>query len=229
MEKELQTDARVAPGRGLLRLAVRMHSFEWDQDALLAQVNTGLVTVGWRVVHVGGLSCAVEPHEEDDVTARLWEEFRCAVVYLEPGLKELFYKGCCKQLLWPRFHYMLPLQSTQRRFNAELWQAYVQANTKFAHKVMEILNPRTDYVWVHDYHLLVLPSFLRKRSIYCRIGFFLHCPFPSSEIYRTLPVREEIMRALLNADVIGFHTFDYRPGKGAGGRGLRRSHGRPGR
>ena len=209
MEKELQTDARVAPGRGLLRLAVRMHSFEWDQDALLAQVNTGLVTVGWRVVHVGGLSCAVEPHEEDDVTARLWEEFRCAVVYLEPGLKELFYKGCCKQLLWPRFHYMLPLQSTQRRFNAELWQAYVQANTKFAHKVMEILNPRTDYVWVHDYHLLVLPSFLRKRSIYCRIGFFLHCPFPSSEIYRTLPVREEIMRALLNADVIGFHTFDY--------------------
>eukprot|EP00793_Prasinoderma_coloniale_P001526 PRCOL_00003330-RA len=184
-------------------------SFEWDLDALLKQVNAGLCADGWRVVHVGGLSVAVEPHEEDDVAARLWADFRCAVVFLEPHLKERFYKGCCKQLLWPMFHYMLPLGSGQRRFDVDLWQAYVQANTKFAHKVMEIFNPATDYVWVHDYHLLVLPSFLRKRSIYCRIGFFLHCPFPSSEIYRTLPVREEIMRALLNADVVGFHTFDY--------------------
>lgn len=72
-----------------------------------------------------------------------------------------------------------------------------------------VINPEDDYVWIHDYHLMVLPTFLRRRFIKLRMGFFLHSPFPSSEIYRTLPVREEILKALLNADLIGFHTFDY--------------------
>jgi hypothetical protein len=66
-----------------------------------------------------------------------------------------------------------------------------------------------DFVWIHDYHLLVLPSLLRKRYHRLRCGFFLHSPFPSSEVFRTFPRREEVLRSLLNADVIGFHTFDY--------------------
>ncbi|KAH1242496.1 Alpha,alpha-trehalose-phosphate synthase [UDP-forming] 6 [Glycine max] len=74
---------------------------------------------------------------------------------------------------------------------------------------MEVINPEDDYVWIHDYHLMVLPTFLRKRFNRVKLGFFLHSPFPSSEIYKTLPVREEILRALLNSDLIGFHTFDY--------------------
>ncbi|KAG8638823.1 hypothetical protein MANES_14G067800v8 [Manihot esculenta] len=87
--------------------------------------------------------------------------------------------------------------------------AYVSANKVFADKVMEVINPEEDYVWVHDYHLMVLPTFLRKRFYRIKLGFFLHSPFPSSEIYRNLPVRDEILKALLNADLIGFHTFDY--------------------
>jgi trehalose 6-phosphate synthase/phosphatase len=74
---------------------------------------------------------------------------------------------------------------------------------------MEVINPEDDYVWIHDYHLMVLPTFLRKRFNRVKLGFFLHSPFPSSEIYKTLPIREELLRALLNSDLIGFHTFDY--------------------
>lgn len=83
------------------------------------------------------------------------------------------------------------------------------ANKIFSQKVIEVINPDDDYVWIHDYHLMVLPTFLRRRFNRLRMGFFLHSPFPSSEIYRTLPVRDEILKALLNADLIGFHTFDY--------------------
>ena len=68
-----------------------------------------------------------------------------------------------------------------------------------------------DYVWLHDYHLLVLPSLLRKRFNRIRLGLFLHSPFPSSEIFRTFPRREEILRSLLNADLVG-EPYTWHPG-----------------
>ena len=86
-------------------------------------------------------------------------------------------------------------------FDRNLFQAYVRANKLFADKVMEAINTDDDCVWVHDYHLMLLPTFLRKRLHRIKIGFFLHSPFPSSEIYRTLPVRDEILKSLLNATI----------------------------
>ena len=76
---------------------------------------------------------------------------------------------------------------------------------------MEVISSDSDddFVWVHDYHLMLLPTFLRKRFNTVRCGYFLHCPFPSSENFRTFPNRDLVLRGLLNADVIGFHTFDY--------------------
>ncbi len=73
----------------------------------------------------------------------------------------------------------------------------------FAEKVVEESASDSDFIWIHDYHLLVLPSLLRKRFNRIRAGLFLHCPFPSSEIFRTFPKREELLRSLLNADLIG--------------------------
>lgn len=73
----------------------------------------------------------------------------------------------------------------------------------FADKLTEVINIEEDYVWVHDYHLLVLPSLLRKQFYHVRLGLFLHSPFPSSEIFRTFPRRLELLRSLLNADLIG--------------------------
>ncbi|KAJ6935751.1 hypothetical protein NC652_010699 [Populus alba x Populus x berolinensis] len=184
-------------------------SFSWDEDSLLLHLKDGLPE-DMEVLYVGSLRADVDLSEQDDVSQVLLDRFNCVPAFLPPDILSKFYHGFCKQHLWPLFHYMLPFSGNHGgRFDRSLWEAYVAANKIFSHKVIEVINPEEDYVWIHDYHLMVLPTFLRRRFNALRMGFFLHCPFPSSEIYRTLPVREEILKALLNSDLIGFHTFDY--------------------
>ncbi|KAB2029399.1 hypothetical protein ES319_D05G160300v1 [Gossypium barbadense] len=184
-------------------------SFSWDDDSLLLQLKDGLPEE-MEVLYVGSLKVDVDPSEQDDVSQLLLDRFKCVPAFLPPDILTKFYHGFCKQHLWPLFHYMLPFSANHGgRFYRSLWEAYVAANKIFSQRVIEVINPEDDYVWIHDYHLMVLPTFLRRRFNRLRMGFFLHSPFPSSEIYRTLPVREEILKALLNSDLIGFHTFDY--------------------
>ncbi|XP_023529283.1 probable alpha,alpha-trehalose-phosphate synthase [UDP-forming] 10 isoform X2 [Cucurbita pepo subsp. pepo] len=152
----------------------------------------------------------VNVQEQEEISQKLLEEFNCVPTFVPTSLQKQFYHGFCKQNLWPLFHYMMPISSYHgSRFDRPLWLAYLSANKRFADKVMEVINLEEDYVWIHDYHLMVLPTFLRKRYSRIKLGFFLHSPFPSSEIFRTLPVRDEILKALLNTDLIGFHTFSY--------------------
>ncbi|KAK1326884.1 Alpha,alpha-trehalose-phosphate synthase [UDP-forming] 5 [Acorus calamus] len=184
-------------------------NFTWDDDSLLLQLKDGLGE-DTEVIYVGCLKEEIDLEHQDDVAQTLLDTFKCVPAFLPPDLFTKFYHGFCKQQLWPIFHYMLPLSpDLGGRFDRSLWQAYVSVNKIFADKIMEVISPEDDFVWVHDYHLMVLPTFLRKRFNRVKLGFFLHSPFPSSEIYRTLPVRDELLRALLNADLIGFHTFDY--------------------
>ncbi|KAM3753305.1 hypothetical protein ACB098_03G084200 [Castanea mollissima] len=184
--------------------------FSWDEDSLLLQLRDGIGDHDMEVIYVGCLKEDIHPNEQDEVSQILLETFKCVPTFLPPDLFSRYYHGFCKQQLWPLFHYMLPLSpDLGGRFNRSLWQAYVSVNKIFADRIMEVINPEDDFVWVHDYHLMVLPTFLRKRFNRVKLGFFLHSPFPSSEIYKTLPIREELLRALLNADLIGFHTFDY--------------------
>ncbi|CAM8991512.1 unnamed protein product [Rhodiola kirilowii] len=184
-------------------------SFSWDEDSLLLQLKDGLPD-DMEVLYVGSLRVEVDANEQDDVSQILLDRFKCVPAFLPADILAKFYHGFCKQHLWPLFHYMLPFSAAHGgRFDRSLWEAYVAANKIFSQRVIEIINPEDDYVWIHDYHLMVLPTFLRRRFNRLRMGFFLHSPFPSSEIYRTLPVREEILKALLNSDIIGFHTFDY--------------------
>lgn len=183
--------------------------FSLDEDSLLLQLKDGFSSET-EVIYVGSLKADVDAGEQEDVAQRLLEDFNCVPTFLPLELQKKFYLGFCKQQLWPLFHYMLPMCPDHGdRFDRVLWQAYVSANKIFADKVMEVINPEDDYVWVHDYHLMVLPTFLRKRFNRVKLGFFLHSPFPSSEIYRTLPVRDEILKGLLNCDLVGFQTFDY--------------------
>ncbi|KXZ45849.1 hypothetical protein GPECTOR_50g643 [Gonium pectorale] len=163
-----------------------------------------------EVMYVGSLPVEVATDEQDAVAAELRRLYNCCPVFMDKEVRDKFYKGCCKQQMWPLFHYVLPMSpESSGRFDQEMWQAYVKANKVFCEKVVEESATDTDYVWIHDYHLLVLPSLLRKRFNRIRCGLFLHSPFPSSEIFRTFPKREELLRSLLNADLIGFHTFDY--------------------
>lgn len=183
--------------------------FSLDEDSLQLHLKDGF-SPETEVIYVGSLKVEVDASEQEEVAQKLLEEFNCVPTFLPHDLHKKFYHGFCKQQLWPLFHYMLPMCPDHGdRFDRVLWQAYVSANKIFADKVREVINPDDDYVWVQDYHLMVLPTFLRKRFHRVKLGFFLHSPFPSSEIYRTLPVRDEILRGLLNCDLIGFQTFDY--------------------
>ncbi|XP_073115131.1 probable alpha,alpha-trehalose-phosphate synthase [UDP-forming] 7 isoform X2 [Elaeis guineensis] len=184
-------------------------NFSWDKDSLLFQLKDGFPE-DMEVFYVGSLHVNVDCHEEDGVAQSLLEHFKCIPTFLRRGLLQEFYRRFCKQQLWPLFHYMLPFSPDHGGlFDRALWNSYILANQKFARKVIEVLNPEDDYVWIHDYHLMVLPTLLRRKFHRLRMGFFLHSPFPSSEIYRTFPVREELLKGLLNCDLIGFHTFDY--------------------
>ncbi|XP_010510971.1 PREDICTED: probable alpha,alpha-trehalose-phosphate synthase [UDP-forming] 10 [Camelina sativa] len=183
--------------------------FSLDNDAPLLHLKDGF-SPETEVIYVGSLKTHVDVCEQDEVSHNLFEEFNCVATFLPQDVHKKFYLGFCKQQLWPLFHYMLPMCPDHgERFDRGLWQAYVSANKIFADKVMGVINLEEDYIWIHDYHLMVLPTFLRRRFHRVKLGFFLHSPFPSSEIYRTLPVREELLRGLLNCDLIGFHTFDY--------------------
>ncbi|KAJ8750664.1 hypothetical protein K2173_015845 [Erythroxylum novogranatense] len=184
-------------------------NFELDKDNILLQLKDGFPP-DTEVWYVGSLIADIDENDKQRVSQLLFDNCRCVPVFLPTDLQNKFYHGFCKHYLWPLFHYMLPMSPSHgARFDRSLWQAYVSANRKFADKVVEVLNPDEDSVWVHDYHLMILPTFLRRRYPRVKLGFFLHSQFPSSEIYRTIPMREEILKSLLNCDLVGFQTFDY--------------------
>jgi trehalose 6-phosphate synthase/phosphatase len=115
-----------------------------------------------------------------------------------------FYHGFANRVLWPLFHYQLDRVPVDARG----WDAYRRVNQLFADVIAREYRAG-DVIWVHDYQLMLLPSLLRERLPESRIGFFLHIPFPSSEVFRVLPWRREILNGLIGADLLGFHTFAY--------------------
>ncbi|KAJ6435544.1 hypothetical protein OIU84_000692 [Salix udensis] len=202
--------ANQLPIRGYRNKETKDWCFEFDKDSLVLQLKDGFPG-NTEVWYVGMLKVDVEKEDQEEVAQLMFHKFRCVPVFLTVDQKNKYYHGFCKHYLWPLFHYMLPLSPSHGgvRFDKSLWEGYIVANQLFVNKVVEIYKPDEDSVWVHDYHLMVLPSILRRRYTRVQLGFFLHGPFPSSEIFRTIPVREQILRSLLNCDLIGFQTFDY--------------------
>ncbi|HEY5615576.1 MAG TPA: bifunctional alpha,alpha-trehalose-phosphate synthase (UDP-forming)/trehalose-phosphatase [Bacteroidota bacterium] len=127
-------------------------------------------------------------------------------VFLSEGDMENFYQGFCNSTIWPLFHYF----PSSTIYRDDFWEQYVEVNNKFSDALAEILR-EGDIVWVQDYHLMLLPHLLRKRFPRAVIGFFLHTPFPSFEMFRLLPLRwrRTILEGVLGADLIGFHTHEY--------------------
>ncbi len=126
-------------------------------------------------------------------------------VFLSEKDIELYYEGFSNKVVWPHFHYFTQFTNYN---NHSYWSAYERVNNKFMEVLKEHLRD-DDVVWVHDYQLMLLPALIRTFNPNTEIGFFLHIPFPSYEIFRTLPWREELLEGLLGADQIGFHTYDY--------------------
>ena len=125
-------------------------------------------------------------------------------VFLSREEIEKYYEGFSNRVIWPLFHYLVDRVPVE----ASGWTAYRHANERFARAVVEAYRPG-DTIWVHDYQLMLVPALLREQLPDARIGFFLHVPFPTSEVFRILPWRRQILHGLLGADLIGFHTFAY--------------------
>ena len=146
-----------------------------------------------------------EDLEERRALLRDWaQKEQCFAVELPSDVATGFYEGYANQTLWPVFHNF----PSQLKFVAKGWEAYVEANRIFCKAVVERYKPN-DLVWVHDYHLMLLPQMLRDELPDAAIGFFLHIPFPSSEIFPVLPRREELLEGLLGADVVTFQTHGH--------------------
>jgi trehalose 6-phosphate synthase/phosphatase len=140
---------------------------------------------------------------EKDILAKLLSE-NCHPVSITQHDVEAYYHGICNRTIWPLFHHF-PLYT---EYSEGFWQAYERVNAAFANVVAGIAKPN-DIIWIHDYHLMLLPKLLRERLPKATMGFFLHIPFPSFEIFRLLPWRNQILEGLLGADLVGFHTYDY--------------------
>jgi trehalose 6-phosphate synthase/phosphatase len=117
---------------------------------------------------------------------------------------ENFYYGLANKCLWPLFHYFIEIST----FSETHWETYVEVNKKFSQSVIDKIAPG-DTVWIHDYQLMLCPKMIKDARPDVNIGFFLHIPFPSFEIFRTFPCREALLEGMLGADLIGFHTYDY--------------------
>jgi trehalose 6-phosphate synthase len=144
----------------------------------------------------------------EPLTKRLKEEHGAHPVFITDSLADRHYNGFSNSILWPLFHY----HPGDIEFNDEDWDAYKEVNQHFAKTIVKDVQDG-DLIWVHDYHLMLLPELLRKELAKTgkkvKIGFFLHTPFPTSEMYRILPVRRELLKGLLYSDLVGFHTKDY--------------------
>jgi len=132
-------------------------------------------------------------------------ELRTVPVYLTQGEVSRYYEGFSNEVLWPLFHY---LTDKVQRDAWRNWRTYEEVNRRFAEGAAEQYRPG-DLVWIHDYQLCLVPALLRQRIPDARIGFFLHIPFPSAEVFRILPWRIEILEGMLGADLVGFHTYSY--------------------
>jgi trehalose 6-phosphate synthase/phosphatase len=136
----------------------------------------------------------------------LLAEHHAHPVFLSAREADEFYYGFCNRTLWPLFHYFPSYVDYDPRY----WESYVRVNREFCDTVAGLLAPG-DTIWIHDYHLLLLPELLRNVHPEATIGFFLHTPFPSYELFRLLPTawKEELLGGLLGADLVGFHVHEY--------------------
>jgi len=157
-------------------------------------------------VWLGWPGATVAPQDESAVKAYAEKEFKTLPVFLPEESMDHFYHGFCNKTLWPLFHYFPSLT----HYEEDYWQEYKQVNRIFAEAALKMLQP-DDLLWVHDYQLMLVPGLVRERFPDMPIGFFLHIPFPSYEVFRLLPRawRVELIEGLLGSSLVGFHTYDY--------------------
>jgi trehalose 6-phosphate synthase/phosphatase len=193
-------------------------SADWDNESILSlqsengrqHNDQGKISWVGSVRHKGS---AIAPEDQAAVTEML-HRMECYPVYITAKMHHRFYDVFCKQHLWLILHHVADVYGPLNQHNIgakaqqELWFTYSTVNNLFRDKVIEAFH-QGDMVWIHGFHLMLLPSFLRRVLAMAKIGYFFHTPFPSSEIWRTMTRRKDLLRGILAADQIGFHLYEY--------------------
>jgi len=187
--EQRKSTLRYKPSMG--GLATGLNSFYQSYDSLW---------LGWSGISSESMN---EPKKRE-MAGTLLQEYRCVPVYLTKSDIKNFYHGFCNKTIWPLFHYF-PNYTVYEKY---MWDSYRGVNEKFCDLVVRHADVN-DTIWVQDYQLLLLPNLIREKLPKAKIGFFLHIPFPSFEVFRLLPWRREILEGICGADLIGFHTYDY--------------------
>ncbi|KAJ8969008.1 hypothetical protein NQ317_003938 [Molorchus minor] len=179
-------------------------------------INGNGLWVGWPGIHLDDPNEPIPESDPSDITptAGLKSE-KVVAVQIDPVIFDAYYNGCCNATFWPLFHSM-PDRAT---FKGEYWRAYVRANKEIADCTITALKslpkdmPDVPLVWIHDYHLMLAGNSIRQAAeeldIPCKLGFFLHIPFPPWDIFRLFPWSDEVLQGMLACDMVGFHIADY--------------------
>jgi trehalose 6-phosphate synthase/phosphatase len=185
--------------------------FEKGAGGLVSGLSDFLASIGKseselnEYVWMGWPGTTIDKSDEDVVRSSLEQKYNASPVFLSQKLMDKVYLGFCNKTIWPIFHYFPNFAS----FETDFWSEYTRMNEIFCEELLKEIRP-DDIIWVHDYHLMLLPALLREK-VNNPIGFFLHIPFPSYEMYKMFSreSRSGILEGLLGADLIGFHTHDY--------------------
>lgn len=166
----------------------------------ISNIDNKYLWIGWPGINVENDT------DRQNLTSLLSAHYNAFPVFVNENTMDNFYHGFCNKLIWPLFHYF----PSYAIYDQQSWEYYKKVNTIFAEHILQMVRS-DDIIWIHDYHLMLLPALIRERLPNATVGFFLHIPFPSFEIFRLLPEnwRCEILHGLLGADLIGFHTNDY--------------------
>lgn len=214
-------------------------------ESIIAKTEKQGVSKVLEAHWLGRVSCKATSEEDQDKIRKVLAPMNCTPIFLAEHTVEAFYFGFCKQVLWPAFHNIdlvdisksgwgqkklfdkegkepdlsarFPMEFESDWDQSKLdswWNAFCAVNKVFCDTLLTLVKP-SDIVWVHDYHLCLLPKLIHERDVELRghrniqIVFFLHIPFPTSQVFRELDKGEQILEGMLHADVVGFHAFDH--------------------
>lgn len=150
----------------------------------------------------------IDTQQKHDIEERLANEYDSLTVFCKDSDFDGHYTHYCKQILWPVFHYQIPDHPKSKAYEDHSWIYYVAVCQAFADVIVKNWK-RGDTIWIHDYHLLLVPQMVRKKLPDAKIGFFLHVAFPSSEVFRCLAMRKELLEGMLGANLVGFQIPEY--------------------
>ncbi|KAL5400415.1 hypothetical protein PMIN03_012392 [Paraphaeosphaeria minitans] len=150
----------------------------------------------------------IDHNKKKEIYEKLEEEHHALAVYVSNKDYDGHYAHYCKTILWPVFHYVIPEHPKSKAFMDHSWSFYRNVNQAFAENIVKNYK-RGDTIWVHDYHLCLVPAMVREKLPDAKIGFFLHAAFPSSEVFRCLPARTQLLEGMLGANLVAFQTPEY--------------------